>query len=441
METLRIKKGPVILPLILLAVVLAMYTLSHFQSVSAADCLKLGQQYLNDLNYEGAVMEFTNAIELNPNSADARIGLAQAYIGTENYEFAKQILEPMVYSEQPAEDAAAIMVELLADTNALPQAVELTQALIKATDQDKYYDLLNRLLDSLYGRPRSFAVGTDQALLLRDGQVFSRGSNTLGQLGVNVASRSSADRLASAQFGGSPAKVACVGRTSLVIDQDGGLWAAGENRWGQLGEGFAITAPESGWRQLTCPWPVIDAAGTNGRLLLLLGDGSLWTAGAGTGQSFQRLTQFPVVMEIAASQSRAAVLTSEGVLYTSNSRTPDRWELVSRDVFSFSLSDDCLCWIDGENEVYSDQYSFQIPDECRQTGGMVVYAARVGQLALCVTQDHQLWMLSSDGSTAKVGGAGAVAAMYPQGRQLVLEYEDGTVQCWTEDMDMPQDPA
>ena len=73
-----------------------------------------------------------------------------------------------------------------------------------------------------------------------------------------------------------------MGRTSFVVDADGALWAAGENRWGQMGEGYAITAPQGGWVQVPAPGAVADVAGTTGRLLVLLTDGSLWTVGAGS---------------------------------------------------------------------------------------------------------------------------------------------------------------
>lgn len=438
MDALRVKKGPVVLPLLLLAAALAAYTLTRFQFVSAADCLTLGRQHLNELNYEGAIVEFTNAIELDPNNVDARIGLAQAYVGGENYAFAQQILEPVVYTQQPVEGAASIMVEILEDTGRLPQAVSLAQTLIATTDKDEYYDLLDRLLDQLHSTPRALAAGTDQALLVLDGQVFSQGSNALGQLGTALSVPSS-DHFISAQFPGKAARAACAGRTSLVIDQDGGLWAAGENRWGQWGAGCAGTVPEGGWTRLPCPGTVVDAAGTTGRLLILLDDATLWTAGAGSGQSFERLARFPAVAEIAAVQGRAALLTAGGALYVSDSRTPDRWELTARDACSFTLSEDCLCWVDGTGAAYSDRGSIQLPpDGAFGTDGLAVRVAQADGLTLCVTQNGSLWRLRGNTDAEQVPGPGPVAALYPQGGQLILEYEDGTIQVWAGGADAPQ---
>ncbi len=419
MKTLHVKKGPIILPLVLLAAALGAYTLSHFQFVSAADCLTLGQQHLNDLNYEGAVVEFTKAIELDPNNVDARVGLAQAYVGSENYELAEQILDPMVNTQQPAEGAAVTMADLLEKTNRQAEAIGVVQSLIHTTDRDEYYDLLDRLLSEMRDRPRSYAAGTDQTLLLRGGQVLSRGSNLLGQLGLAVTTPS-ADQFINAQFGGDGAKVICAGRTSLVIDRGGELWAAGENRWGQWGEGYAVTAPEGGRTKLKSPGPVAEAAGTTGRLLVLLEDGSLWTAGADAGQSFQRLSRFPLVMEIDACRDRAAVLTADGVLYVSDSRTPGRWDLAGRDVCSFTLSDDSLCWVGRDNEAYVNYNAIQLPDACRESG--IAGLAQVGRLSLCVTRDQRLWRVSDGGNAEEIPDPGALTAMYPQGQQIILEY-------------------
>lgn len=443
MDALKIKKGPIILPLVLLAAALAVYALAHMQRVSAADCITLGQQYLNDMNYEGAIVEFTNAIELDPNNVEARVGLAGAYIGTDSYAFAQEILDPMLDADQPVEDAAVLMVDLLEQTDRLPQAVELAQTLVTTTDKDEYYEMLERLMASLHEQPRRVAEGTDQVVTIQNGAVMTQGSNTLGQLGL-APSPTTTGRFADAQFSGQPVKVACVGRTSFVVDQNGTLWAAGENRWGQWGEGYAATAPQGGWTQLNCPGSVLDVAGTTGRLLVLLEDGSLWTVGAEAGQSFQLLNRFPRVAEISASQTRAAVLTTGGSLYTSDSRTPDQWMLVGRDVSAFTLSEDKLCWLDGDNGLHSDGYSISVPDSWQQNDGsvrpdeIVTRVASVGGLTLCTMQDGALVRLPGDGTAEPVDCDSPIAALYAQGRALILEHTDGTVQCWGESDNAPQ---
>src|SRR5699024_2195994 len=51
--------------------------------------LDLGQKYLTELNYTEAILAFTQAIEIDPESIPAYMGRAEAYRGTEQYEEAK----------------------------------------------------------------------------------------------------------------------------------------------------------------------------------------------------------------------------------------------------------------------------------------------------------------------------------------------------------------
>ncbi|MCM1060271.1 MAG: leucine-rich repeat domain-containing protein [Eubacterium sp.] len=60
---------------------------------SAQEHLDFGRIYLADLSYEKAVLEFTEAIEIEPLNPDAYLGLAEAYVGMEDTEKAIEILE------------------------------------------------------------------------------------------------------------------------------------------------------------------------------------------------------------------------------------------------------------------------------------------------------------------------------------------------------------
>ena len=445
MKGLQFKKGPVIFPLALLAVVLAGYTLLNFRGVTAAGSLSLGQQYLNDMDYGGAVAAFTQAIELDPANREARLGLAQAYIGAESGDFARDLLEDLVYTQQPDQDAALALVELLRQNGQLTQAAEVVQILIDSTDSDDAYALRDAVLAELAAQPRSMAQGTDQSLVIRDGQVFSQGSNVLGQLGVDPASVPYSEQLLSAQFsGGAPRKVLCVGRTSFVVDGSGALWAAGENRWGQMGEGFATMVPQSGWTQLSMPGPVADAAGTTGRLLVLLTDGSLWTVGAGTGQVPQRVSRFPAVVALSSSQQYAAVLTADGALYRSASQTPDQWELAARDVASFTLSGSSLYWVTLDNQPGSSRgVSLRAPESWYDSEGQLsppFYlrdAAVLDGSYLFTDSAGTLYQVES-GSVQEVSLPAAVTALYYVGETLALELADGSAQIWAPGDSAPQ---
>ena len=55
--------------------------------------LQLGQRYLDELNYEQAVVCFTAHLEIDPKSVEAYLGLAAAYEGLQDYAKALEVLE------------------------------------------------------------------------------------------------------------------------------------------------------------------------------------------------------------------------------------------------------------------------------------------------------------------------------------------------------------
>lgn len=54
--------------------------------------LTLGAKYLNELDYEQAIVAYRTAIEIDPKSTDAYIGLADAYVGLQDYDEALAVL-------------------------------------------------------------------------------------------------------------------------------------------------------------------------------------------------------------------------------------------------------------------------------------------------------------------------------------------------------------
>ncbi len=58
-----------------------------------AEQLDLGNRYLDEMDYEQAVVAFTKAIEIDPMSVDAYIGAAEAYVGLGNEDEAITVLE------------------------------------------------------------------------------------------------------------------------------------------------------------------------------------------------------------------------------------------------------------------------------------------------------------------------------------------------------------
>ena len=73
--------------------------------------LELGERYLSELNYEQAMAAYRVAIEIDPKSVDAYLGLAVAYVGMDEYEEAVKALKE---GYEITKDA--IILESMADT-------------------------------------------------------------------------------------------------------------------------------------------------------------------------------------------------------------------------------------------------------------------------------------------------------------------------------------
>lgn len=431
MSKTKIKKLPIILPLLLLVIFLAAYTLLNNRGATAASSLSLGQQYLNKLDYGGAIASFTRAVELDPNNSAARVGLAQAYAGLGEYDFAEEVLGEMVYSGTPQEEATLALTEIYRSAGEDAKAIRLVQVLIETTDKDEYYTLRSELLAEYFARPRSVAQGSAHALRIEGGKVLSRGENLLGQLGTTPDEIIRED-FASADFSGTAVKVACIGSTSLVIDSEGRLWAAGENRWGQQGGGYASASASGGWHEIPLSGKAADVAGTAGRLLVLLTDGSLWQAGGGDLSGLTRLTQFSTVTALAASQQQAVVLTAEGKLWSSSGAYPDLWSKLADDVTAFGVSDSCVCWLDNSGYISSYNGGYYFPDTWYDGVG---YTCPDGSICGLAASQDMLLLRSTDGRLLAISGGVATELslespavnIYAAGSELFIEQENGTL--------------
>ena len=431
MSKIKVKKLPIILPLLLLIVILTAYTLINTRGATAASSLSLGQQYLNKLDYGGAIAAFTRAVELDPNNSTARVGLAQAYAGLGEYDFAEEVLSEMVYTGSPEEEATMALLDIYRSADKDIEAIGLVQVLISTTDKDDYYKLRNELLADHFDLPCSIAQGSAHELLIDNGKLLSRGNNRLGQLGT-APNETGIESFTSADFSGTAVNVACINSTSLVIDSEGRLWAAGENRWGQYGIGYASTSTVSGWQEIPLNGNAADIAGTAGRLLVLLTDGSLWQSGAGEVMQLTRLDKFSTVIGLASTPYYVIILTADGALWRSDAYDPDLWTKIADNVSAFSVSDNSICWID--NFGYINCYSgwFSLPNDWYDGTGYACPEANICGLA---ASSNALLLRSTDGRLfAVINGISSEVAIssqavntYVVGDTIVIEHNDGSV--------------
>ena len=87
------KIWPIILIVIIIATAVGVIIFNSTDTARFRKQLNLGQRYLSEMNYEEAVVAFNQAIEIDPRSVDAYLGLADAYIGLGDEEAALAALK------------------------------------------------------------------------------------------------------------------------------------------------------------------------------------------------------------------------------------------------------------------------------------------------------------------------------------------------------------
>ncbi len=104
--------------------------------VSAQEHIDLGNVYLIELSYDKAVLEFKEAIEIEPLNSDAYLGLAEAYTGMGDTDKAVEVLEEG-YDKTGDERLKNMLEELVA--NGTTAFTTTTAATEEATENDNEY--------------------------------------------------------------------------------------------------------------------------------------------------------------------------------------------------------------------------------------------------------------------------------------------------------------
>jgi alpha-tubulin suppressor-like RCC1 family protein len=173
------------------------------------------------------------------------------------------------------------------------------------------------------GTDHSMAAGDGHSIVIAtDGNVFTWGDNSYGQLGDgSQTSRAVARRVADLE---SAVAVAAGARHTLVLKSDGTVWAFGANNSGQLGDGTdtmrTSPVPVPGLTNVTA----IAAGGDHS--LALESDGTVWAWGAnasgelGDGTNIQRnapvqVTHLTGVAAIAAGEAHGLAVRSDGTVW------------------------------------------------------------------------------------------------------------------------------
>lgn len=87
------KRGILAVIVVILIVLIVGSTIYNAPANRLSRQLDLGQRYLEEQNYEQAIVEFNKAIEIDPMSVEAYLGLSDVYIEMNDYEAAAEVLQ------------------------------------------------------------------------------------------------------------------------------------------------------------------------------------------------------------------------------------------------------------------------------------------------------------------------------------------------------------
>jgi len=84
--------------------------------------LNLGYKYLEEGNYEEALIAFNKVLEIEPNNTKAIIGSADAYVGLEDYESAIELLNKHISNDNENKELHEKLINILIDTGNYSEA-------------------------------------------------------------------------------------------------------------------------------------------------------------------------------------------------------------------------------------------------------------------------------------------------------------------------------
>ena len=150
----KFKKGIIVAAATAIVIVLAAFIniwLHNAPARQLAKQLDLGNRYLEEMDYEQAVVAFTKAIEIDPMNVDAYIGAADAYIGLGDLESAKAVLEQgmkMVSDETIDTKLKEVLDEIdrmSGEERNKESDLSVDKEIEKNTEEMKYSSLLNAM--------------------------------------------------------------------------------------------------------------------------------------------------------------------------------------------------------------------------------------------------------------------------------------------------------
>ena len=107
------------------------------------DQLALAQKYLEEMDYDNAILAFEAAIDIDPKCEEAYVGLASAYVGLEDYDKAAEVLNEGLKKVDEPISLHEKLVEIYLKTENYEKCIEELEILIELDgDNKEYYEQL-----------------------------------------------------------------------------------------------------------------------------------------------------------------------------------------------------------------------------------------------------------------------------------------------------------
>ena len=269
---------------------------------------------------------------------------------------------------------------------------------------------------------------------------MTRGSNVLGQLGttaslgiIGVQQHAFAD----ADFSGNAHAVYAYGKTTYVIDDAHDLWAAGENRWGQIGSAYGSLTPTAGWTRITSSGDVAAIDGAPGILFILKKDGTLCYSGIYASHKIVPCA-LPAISAVRVTENTVYALAVDGTVYTASIDVPLKWMRLSSSttyVVDFAASGSYYGWIDSNGSFYSNgipypnTWTYQ-DNYYLQTDILIKELETDGTNTVFMDVYNQIYYVDNDGNNKLVKRDSKASNLYSDAQNIYAVYEDGTILQW-----------
>lgn len=442
----------IIVSAIIVAVVGAgvfIYFLSNQGTVSNA--LELGNEYLSELDYDSAIREYSRVLTLDTLNQEAMKGLAKSYAGQGNLKMAESIIENELADVKDPEVLRAY-AEALEDHEQYRKAMDVVSSVVDITDDDEDHEWLEKLIGKYVDSRHDYAGSDYLEISLRNGEVYTKGTNILGALGTenNLGENMSSLEFQLADFSGSPKQVYVTGTGTAVIDENNSLWLAGSNRSGQQANEKIELIAKQGWQKVTTLSNVVKVVGCSGALFALTRTGDVYMIGSleysYTGRewlgTWTRLDGYGKICDLQSNEHMITFMTVDGKVYANaitswNSGTA-RWTCIAKDVEEYAVSAasysgniDILFYT--KNGTIDNSYSrVAIPESWMVTEGYDVYYAPSFTVRDIAYAGNSMFLLDDEGKlywvkegiVQNITMNGEIESIYTSGDKCVIQLKE-----------------